>query len=118
MIKIVAHREAKWMDSRADHTQWHQLTRAYGAELQLIDDDDLYDTIGTVVVVDQEGVIEIEDFTHTDDATYIFGRTNMSLMAFTHDTSVRIDTPNSISLFSVEAAAIVLQHRATQRLFK
>ncbi len=115
MIRIVAHREAKWMDRRADSSQWDQLARAYEAELQLINDDDLYTTVDTtVVVVDEEGVTEIESFQHPDDATYIFGRTGMSVMNFPHDVSVRIDTPQPKSLFGVEAAAIVLQHRATQ----
>lgn len=117
MIKLVARREHTWMDRKTDYRQWDQLVRAMGAELQLLEDNELYEPHGEIIVVDQNGQYALPDFIHPKEGTYVFGRTGCADLTVTvpHSRSVRIDT-GGISLFGCEAASMLLYDRSQKFL--
>ena len=114
MSKVLAYKEPSWMDENTDRAHWKNITRAYNVELTLLDpkdklsfaDDDI------VVIVDELGVVDIEDFEHPEDCIYVFGRTHMnSLIETPHDFSVRIAYEGKNCLFGSQAASIILEDR-------
>ena len=65
----------------------------------------------TVYLMDQYGKISLDDHKPDSNGIYVFGRTHLDLtkhLPHYAENSIRIDTPNSISLFGVTAAAIFL----------
>ena len=117
MIKIIALRESGWLDRNADNGIWHLVCAAYGIDSKdffLFDDlIDIPNVIsGTIVVMDEQGETNLNDFTHPEDATYIFGRTHVNdLIEIPHDHSVVIPYPGNGTLFGVTAAAITFADR-------
>ena len=113
--KVIGMYEGGWMDSRTDRRMWDNLCRAYGAELQMVNDwSEAIVPVGfTVVVCDEEGKTDLADFTHPEDAVYAFGKSREGLgyLMQSQGVSLRITTPNSVSMFGVSAAAIILEDR-------
>ena len=107
--KVVAWQEHTWLDLATERRMWKQLIRAYQFDFDMLSPDAFFPHQDLpVVVVDEEGVEELEDFQHPIYATYVFGRTGQSLMCLPHEASVRITYPGHHSLFGMQAAAIVL----------
>lgn len=111
---LVAFREKRWLDQRTEHAMWSHLARAYGADLQLLENlsEMDCDPNAQIIVVDEEGSVVLSDYEHPENAVYVFGRSQQRLLPLFDDVdSVRIDTPNPISLFGVVAAGIVMDAR-------
>lgn len=113
MFELIAYAEPTWLDAKTDHRMWDQLARAYGGTSMVWGEHYPPPTQGALVLVDQRGKVSLSEFVHPPHCTYVFGRTGMNRMLeeVAHDHSIRIDTPNPISLFGVSAAAIVLADR-------
>ena len=102
------------MDENTDRTHWKNITRAFGVELTLLNpkDEMEFDPRDIVVIVDELGAVDIDDFEHPKDCVYVFGRTHMNKLIETpHDFSVRIDYEGKNCLFGSQAAAIILKDR-------
>lgn len=116
--KIAALREAGWVDEITDKAQWDNMTRSFGAELQLVTDfaDVIYEKDYSVVVMDETGETNLEDFIHPENAIYVFGRSTMNNLQrqIHHDHSVRIVTPEQKSMFGCSVACAVLYARSLQ----
>ncbi len=114
MLTVAAFKEPTWMEGMTDFRLWRTVTRAYGAELKLLDPDDplIFAPDEFVVVVDQQGKQDLEGFVHPANCVYVFGRTARNdLMEIPHGDSIVINYPGSVSLFGFQAAAIVLADR-------
>ena len=119
-LLVVAFREDKWIDWRSDHRYWTHLCRSYEVDFQLIDAQ-----IGAwekevavpeghqVVVFDEVGKTLLSDFTHPENAVYVFGRTNLNDLPtkIKHDHSVRVNAPQSKSTFGISICGAVLYDR-------
>lgn len=115
MSRVLAYKEPTWMDENTDRTHWKNVTRAFNVGLILLDRDDelVFEDDDIVVVVDELGAVDIEDFDHPEDCVYVFGRTHMNnLIETPHDFSVRIDYEGKNCLFGSQAAAIILKDRS------
>lgn len=115
-VKIIAHYEKKWFDdSRTDRRLYDHLTRCFiDTNLQMITEWSESDTEGkTVIILAQDGVEELATFVHPVNACYVFGRSgqNNMLVVIPHDFSVKITTPNPISMFGSTVAGMVLWDR-------
>lgn len=112
MIKLVACRERTWLDAKTDYRQWDNLARAFGVELQMIDELIAIDSAGVLIVVDERGEQELANFVHPVTCTYLFGRTGLNNIPalIDCDASVRIAS-KYISLFGISAASIILHDR-------
>jgi len=114
MNSVVAYKEPSWMDENTDFRLWSSVTRAYGLELTLLDPDDelRFNKNVVVVLVDQQGEQDLDDFVHPENCVYVFGRTHTNdLMKTPHQHSVAIKYPGAVCLFGFQAAAIVLADR-------
>lgn len=114
MSKVLAYKEPSWMVENTDRAHWKNITRAFGVGLTLLDPKEKmqFDDDDIVVIVDELGIEEIDDFEHPENCTYVFGRTHMnSLIETPHDFSVRIDYEGTNCLFGSQAAAIILKDR-------
>ena len=114
MSKVLAYKEPSWMDENTDRTHWKNVTRAFGVGLTLLDRHDKlsFKDGDVVVIVDELGAVDIDDFEHPEDCVYVFGRTHMNKLIETpHDFSVRIDYEGTNCLFGSQAAAIILKDR-------
>lgn len=112
---IVGFRDKGWFDFNTDRALWTQLTRAYGEEFSW-HADWIPLPNSPIVVFDEDASLEITDFVHPPNATYVFGRSCQARIHdnIFHDYAVRIDTPHRIPLFGFEAAAIALHDRAVK----
>ncbi len=113
-MKVIAFYEDHWMAPGTDFAQWDHLVRAFGGELQMIRDwtEAVIPNGATIVIADEFGVDELATFEHPESAVYVFGRSAQDLAHMVpYDVSVRIDTPETVSLFGVCAAAIILRSR-------
>jgi len=119
VIKLIVFKEVyAGFGETIDFAIFNQLARAYNAELQMIRDwsEAIIPEAHSLVIVDEAGVNDIKSFTHPENAVYVIGRTSLDVhQTVPHNCAagecVRIDTPNSISLFGHSAAAIVLSRR-------
>lgn len=114
MSRVLAYKEPTWMDKNTDFRHWANVTRAFGVELTLLNPSDnmIFETDEIVVIVDEQGVCDIEDFVHPEDCVYVFGRTHMNKLIKTpHDFSVRIAYEGKNCLFGSQACAIILEDR-------
>jgi len=115
---IAALRESGWLDRITDNAQWGNMTRSFGADLQLVKDfSEIVIPEGySVVVMDETGEASLEDFLHPENAIYIFGRSTQNIIqdVFPHDHSVRMNTPEYKSIFGVSVACAVLYARSLQ----
>lgn len=111
---IIAFREKGWFDKRTDYRMWDHLCRAFGQEFQMVSEWSEATAKGPIVVLEQTGDTNLEKFIHPSICTYVFGRTGLNNLSkqIPYATPVKIATENPISLFGVEAAAIVLYDRA------
>lgn len=67
---------------------------------------------GEIVFVDEQGEVELSDFTHPQDVCYVFGKASYSPMMSRKAKSVRIATPQGKGLlWPHQAAVIVLRDR-------
>ena len=118
-VKVIAHYEKGWFDDpRTDRRLYDHLTRCFAdTSLQMISGWDEADTEGkTVVLLDEQGVESLTAFKHPENACYVVGRTgqNNLLTDIKHDVSVRIATPNNISMFGSTVIAMTLWDRWTK----
>jgi hypothetical protein len=118
MIKLIVFREIyPGISEKADHFMFYQLAKAYDAELQMIRnwDDAIISDGYKLVIVEEDGVQELETFIHPENAVYVVGRTGLDLHDYIpHNCEkecVRIDTPKPFALFGISAAAIILSRR-------
>lgn len=115
MGRIVAWKEPGWFDPRADLQMWRHLTRAYKVGYELLDWDQMPEFAEgeAIVILDEQGTVELGDFEHPENAVYVFGHTHQNdLINIPHDHSVVIDTPDrEPCLFGIQAAAIILEDR-------
>lgn len=111
-IKIVAFREDSWFfDETTDFRMWDHLCRAYNVEVQLIREWSEAITDGRPIYLFVEEGTELMS-THVIDPNglYVFGRTGLNLLLAVpeYTKSIKIETPNEISLFGVCAASMFL----------
>lgn len=116
-VNIIAFRDDGWMPPNTDYRMWDHICRAYGADLQMVrywEEAELPEGY-KVVLVDEAGTDVVGDFEYPEKASYVFGRTHLSLPASVpgddFDYVLRINTPRPISFFGVSAVAIVLEDR-------
>jgi hypothetical protein len=102
---------------------YDHLVRAYGLEVQMIDDwsEAVIPDGHKIVLLDQNAATSLDKFVHPEKAVYVVGKSGMDIHAMIpHDCSneecVIIPTPVNISLFGVVASGIVLHHRSAQWL--
>jgi hypothetical protein len=120
MSRVIAYRESNWMDAVCDRGYWHLACKAYGVGLTMFDPDtETAPEIGsdeTVVIMDEQGKIRLEDFKHPENCVYIFGRTHSNELVNTirHDHSVVIEYSGDNCVFGITAVGIVLEDRKRQ----
>ena len=105
------------MDDICDRGFWHLACKAYDVGLTMfqpngkavpeIADDEV------VVLMDERGTVELEDFDHPDDCVYVFGRTHTNNLVETirHDHAVFIDYEGDNCVFGITAVGITLEDR-------
>ena len=120
MVKLIVFEEIfAGLTPQANHMMFGQLAKAYDVdELQMIRnwEDAEIPPDHKLVIVEQNGLEEIETFVHPENAVYVIGRTSLNIHTLiSHDCNagecVQIDTPKFSSLFGISAAAIVLSRR-------
>lgn len=126
-LKVIAFYEDHWMAPGTDKAQWDHLCRAFGADLQMIRswEEAVVGEDEWVILLDETGQ---EDLCKPADldlvintqlsgivpekVTMVFGRTAQdlptALPTSAYDYVFKLHTPNSISMFGVNAAAISL----------
>jgi len=128
VITFVGHWEKDWLAPKVELFMWRQLKAAYHVERLVmvprllgkrtsVDefetmDEALADCAGSFVLLEPTGDTTLAEFSHPEDAVYIFGKAGTNNLKFSGvaDT-VRIVTPSSVDMFAINAAAIVLAHR-------
>ena len=110
---VIAFREKSWFDFacgwHTDYALYQQTCAAYGQPFEFVEE---LPNQKTIVIVDENGKIPLEEFEHPEDAIYVFGRTGMDLMQlYPGYLSVRINTPYKSSLFGCVACGIILEDR-------
>lgn len=115
--RIIAYRESNWLDLIADNGMWHLICKAYKAPYVMFDPDaedtpDI-DPGETVVIFDEQGETELEEFDHPADCVYVFGRSHINnlLAKIPHQHSVVIGHGSSGTMFGISAVAIMLEDR-------
>jgi len=106
--------EDGWLSPNADFRMWDLVCRAYGAELQMVNDwQEAVVPLGySLVFFSELGTKTLAELTHPDRAVYGFGRSQLDLAATrSADEVVRIEVPNPVTMFGVSAVAIVLEDR-------
>ena len=113
MTLVYAFRDSGWIDYRTDYQQWNHACRAFNADLKLVYEHHEIKPEGTVVIIEEQGDIELSDFEHPEHCTYVFGRSGLNGLhnMIEHDHVVRIKTPKDICLFGITAVGIVLRDR-------
>lgn len=126
-ITVIAFYEDHWMPPGTDLAQWDHLTRAYGANLQMIRDwSEAEIPVGSwIVLLDETGYTDLATIGDIDtaiaasdagvmpeDITLIFGRTAQDLLTSIPEAdwhyAFKITTPQAIPMFGVNACAIAL----------
>ncbi len=113
---IIAFRESKWIDYNTDFRQWSNLCRSYDSDFQLLEHSWKEAKIPnnhSIVILDERGDYSLRNFEHPENCVYVFGRTGMNDLIETipHDFSVRVNAPNSKSMFGVSVCCAVLYDR-------
>ena len=115
MVKVIACRDHGWIDRKTDFQQWNHVCRAYGAFLELVEEpqEGIIPEGHTVVVLEEQGTTNLEDFDHPKDAVYVFGRSGLNGIQemIDYDASVKIKTVDDVCLFGISAVGIVLYDR-------
>lgn len=108
-VKIIAFFEDGWMPPNTDFRQWDHICRAYGVELQMIDDwaEAVVPDGHAVVALDEEGTDALESVP-TSNVVFVIGRTGMKLSDISPDYVVVLKTPEPVSLFGISAGSILL----------
>jgi len=112
-MKVIAYYERGWFDSEVtDFRMWDHLCRAYGVELQMINDwsEAVIPQSSTIYLMDEEGNEMLDDHEFDHSGVYVFGRTGMRLPLSipNYNYIIRIPTPNNICLFGIVSAAVLL----------
>lgn len=124
-IKVISFYEDHWMPPGTDLAQWDHLCRAYGADLQMIRDwsEAVVPEGYAVILLDENGPIDLSTPADViaaaqqsqagalpENMVLVFGRTAQDLLTTVPDYygAFRIMTPNEVSMFGVNAAAIAL----------
>jgi hypothetical protein len=114
MVKVIAFREDGWMPPNTDFRQWDHLCRAYGVDLQMIDrwEEAEVPDGATVIGADEAGAVDVRECSPPNgDVVYVFGRSSQDLTrTISAHMFVSIRTPHPISMFSIAAGAILLEH--------
>lgn len=117
MSGLIVFREGGWIDEKYDFQMWNHLARVYQVEFShddlIIDWDAALVKGRTLVVLEETGEVELDDFTHPEDAVYVIGRSGLNnLIKMTNpEHSVVIRTPHKICLFGISAGSILLADR-------
>lgn len=111
-MKVIAWYDDGWFDSDVtDRCMWDHLCRAYGIGLQMIREwsEAVVPEGSCIYLIDEDGAVKMSDHIIDPSGVYVFGRTHLNLLreVGNHEVSIRIDTPNPISLFGVVAAAML-----------
>ena len=114
-VKLISFYEDQWIAPGADRAYFGQLAKAFGVDWQMIREwsEAEIPEGSSIVVCEQVGSVDLKDFEHPEKAVYVFGRTghNITNVIPSYDHSLHIPTPRNISLFSIEAASIIMVHR-------
>lgn len=117
MIEIVGEFDKGWFGDdgpgrRTNSRLFDQTTRAYGVDFHLAEDLELFVPTKPLVVFDEHGSVDLEDFEHPNEAHYIFGRSGRDLrLLYPDETLIRVPTPNHIPMFGHVVVGIVLEDR-------
>jgi len=118
-LTIYTYRDSFFVnDGPGDSTAWRMLVDAFNVDTFWFLDD-LTTTVNTsnLVIFDENGTIDLNDFTHPQDASYLFGSTGMRDIYSEYSNSipvVKISVPNLVTnqgMYGCQAAAIVLYDR-------
>lgn len=131
MIRIVGNWEIGWNSPIMEHRQWYYLMKEFtvdewimspktGVETQKVIEvsqaskylKNIKDS--TIVYVDENGTIELPDFEHPENVTYVFGKAGFSIWKSmgSPEPSVKIPTINNVGGFwAHQALAIILYDR-------
>ena len=113
---IIAFRESKWIDFKTDFRQWSNLCRSYEMDFQLLEhswDEAVIPENHSIVILDEAGESSLDSFIHPEKCVYVFGKTGMNdlIQTIPHDFSVRVNAPDSKSMFGVSVCCAVLYDR-------
>ena len=117
MSRVIAYRETNWMDEVCDRGYWHLVGKAYETPVTMFNPDKggtpVIGDWEVVVIMDERGETDLEDFEHPEDCVYVFGRThaNNLLENIRHDHSVVINYPGDNCVFGITAVGITLNDR-------
>lgn len=131
MIRVIGTWDIGWNSPIMEHRQWNYIMKEFsvdewvmspktGVEAQRVIEvsqatEYLKEvTDSTIVYIDENGLIELPDFKHPKDATYVFGKANFSHWRSmgSPEPSVKIPTVNNIGGFwPHQALGIVLYDR-------
>ena len=126
MITLVGMWEAGWLEPKIELFMWRQLCHAFEVDRLVMTpvllgkrtSVDEYPTMeeaidsckGTFVIMEPRGDVMLKNFSHPENAVYVFGNANMHNQRI-DGVKVRIDTPKRTVMFAINAAAIVLADR-------
>jgi len=125
VVILIAMRESGWLPPKLESFMWRQLAAAYAAQYKLVGGKGMalgLKHLGEAldetpensrVYLDPWTGGDLETFAHPEKASYIFGRAGDDCRRWRkpEDCVVRINTPNRVDMFAVQAAAIVLHDR-------
>lgn len=115
MVKVIACWDKGWVDWKTDYQQWSHACRAFGAEFELVKNLEEFERPNaSVVVLEEQGVLTLDDFIHPMNVVYIFGRSGMNGIQanidYDHMVKIPVVDP-SVCLFGITAVGIVLRDR-------
>lgn len=131
MIRVIGTWDIGWNSPIMEHRQWEYIMREFDVdefimspktgvesprvtEVSQITEHLKEVTDSTIVYVDEDGLIELPDFEHPKDVTYVFGKSGLSPWRAMGQPvpSVKIPTVNNIGGFwPHQALAIILYDR-------
>lgn len=114
-LTILSYRDT-YFPGLIDSSLWKQVVNAFGVKLKFVGEGEVDQDPGALVVFDETGDIPLAEFTHPENATYVFGCTGMRNVQdlYPGAQSVRIETPRirqNQGMFGCQAAALVLYDR-------
>ena len=118
MSRVVVWRDFGWYTEVGERGIFHMLCEAYRVGLELLNETGWpeFRDDETIVLMDEQGTVMLDDFEHPDNAVYVFGRSGQNDMIekVPHDHSVCIPYPagpGKRCLMAISACSIVLADR-------
>jgi tRNA(Leu) C34 or U34 (ribose-2'-O)-methylase TrmL len=118
-LTIYTYRDSFFVnDGPGDAMAWRMLVDAFNVDkFYFLDTAPVEVNLSNLVIFDENGTIDLNDFVHPADASYLFGSTGMRDIYVDYPANtpvVKISVPNLVQnqgMYGCQAAAIVLYDR-------